>query len=228
MSKLESGLYGGMSGSVGSIVFSQARTLEGKVTTARKRVTPANPQTQEQTNTRNLLSAIVSALQRMNNVIWQERANRGFGELPGWQSLFKMIRSDATVNETTDPDVAQLLPNINGIDGELVSIEDFAAATGTASGEIDVTWTANTVGNANAGDQVQIMAVQRDFDVDNPEGRDVFASVDAARRDAEAFTITGLVTSETYTVYGWPVGAEGTSVEDEIGLADADGASSAA
>jgi hypothetical protein len=110
MARIRGGITGRPSGTVANIVFGAARTREGKVVTARERVTPSNPRTTEQTEQRNAFSASLARVKRWGPSFYQEDWNRAIGQLPGFQSLMSLLLSnvDKAAGLFTQPAVVPL------------------------------------------------------------------------------------------------------------------------
>ncbi len=119
MAKIEGGLHGKPKGSVANITYSEARGRNGKITTARQKVDPANPQTSAQQDQRNKFTEAQNLVQRIGADIYQGDFNRAVSDLPGFQSLQKIfldnIDASGVVSVPADINLGSLdhLPNLS-------------------------------------------------------------------------------------------------------------------
>lgn len=163
-------------GKIGDVVFSAWKGV-GYV---RQRVTPSNPNTSAQQAVRAALAAVVAGWQDME-AAFQTAFGAGASSLgiSGYNDWCK--RNATPVHDESglygprrDPDYAS---------GDFVIPTGAAAAAGSASGEIDVTWT-DPGGGADDSVAVLVWDVDQSLLVEQVQ--------DAALVSAETYTVTGL------------------------------------
>lgn len=150
----------------------------------RQRVIPANPQSDAQTAVRESLARCVDLWQSFQNqvkVVWN--AYYTAYRMSGFNGFMQVNRAD----EQT-PAILQLgRPN-----PDIDPATTFAAATGAAAGEIDLTWT----GGTQSADHKAYILTRK-------SGEDAFevADADTTLFSAGSLTLSGLTAGATYDVY---------------------------
>lgn len=92
MSKFPGGIFSKARGKTSGIVFSAARTRQGKLMTSRALVIPANPQTAPQQENRRVFDLVQRQVRLAGTGIYRNDFNRGVEDLPGYQSLISLLR----------------------------------------------------------------------------------------------------------------------------------------
>jgi hypothetical protein len=173
-------LVTGVSGKVKDTVFSR---WKGRAY-IRARVTPSNPQTVAQTAVRTSLARCVDLWQSFQTQIkaaWDLYASPY--SMSGYNKFVSANRADEQAGNEL-----QTSPLNSLVD----PADTFSAASGSGSGEIDLTWTGGTVG-----------AAYKAYVLVRVSGSDAFALADADTTlfSDGAYTITGLTPAATYQVY---------------------------
>ena len=150
----------------------------------RSRVTPANPNTSAQQAVRNSLARCVDLWQSFESQVkaaWNTYATPY--RLSGYNSFVGANRADEQAGN-----LLQATPE----NPDVLAATGFSAATGSGSGEIDLTWTDPGQG---AGYYAYVLV--------RKSGEDKFfvADHDNTLMSAESLTITGLTPGATYQVY---------------------------
>jgi len=150
----------------------------------RARVTPANPQSSAQTAVRNSLARVVSLWQSFQTQVkdaWDTYASPY--SVSGYNKFMSANRADEQAGSELET---------SPVNSDIDEASSFSAASGGASGEIDLTWAGGTVG---AGYYAYVI-VRKD-------GEDAFTVEDEATTlfSAGSLTLTGLTAGATYQVY---------------------------
>jgi len=150
----------------------------------RSRVTPANPQSAGQIAVRDSLARCVSLFQSVTAYMktnWNAWASPF--SISGYNGFVKLNRADEQAGN---------IIQMTAQDTVLVGPDTFAAASGSGSGEIDLTWTGGTTG-----------ADKYAYIVSRLDGTDVFVleESDTTLFSAGARTISGLSAGDTYQMY---------------------------
>lgn len=189
MARLTGGIFSNPSGSTGGITFGAARTRQGKVVTARQKVSPSNPDTPAQQVQRTKFSEALAITKAIGPTYYQNDWNRAVSQLPGFQSLQSiMLRNLDAVQDLTLPADVPL--------GDLTGPVDLLVVTGGAAGEIDVTYN-NAAGPGYTQNDAIIMI---SIPVAALDRVTVAAEVDQTTRAAGAEGINGLVAGADYIV----------------------------
>jgi len=182
------------SGSTGPVVFSR---WKGQAY-VRSRVTPANPQSEDQTTQRNYLSKVVAWWHDVKATLKDHITPLVAGEkLSEFNAFCK--RNVKDLADAADPRIIPLNTPVN-------PIEDLAASTGSGSGEIDLTW---SQASAAAADTILVLAER----TDTPAGQSgilVHEPDPAVNPDDEALTVDGLDANTEYDVYVLVLDSSGT------------------
>lgn len=93
MAKFAGNIFTKARGSIGSTTFSEARDRQGKVQTARQRVTPLNPQTPDQVSARDNMSDSVFMVRGILARDYAFNFNRSVSKLPAYQSLLSIYQN---------------------------------------------------------------------------------------------------------------------------------------
>jgi len=155
----------------------------------RRRVTPSNPQTTDQTTQRNRLKYAVAAWQDLNTDIkerWGEYATPY--QMSGYNQFCNY--NIPAMKHADDEDLIITPPN-----SDVAGPSDMAGATGSGAGEIDVTWSEGATG---AGVYIEIW-VAKEGTTFYEEGF-VVADHENTLASAGSATISGLTAGATYAV----------------------------
>lgn len=162
MSKFPGGIFSKARGKTSGIVFSAARTRQGKLMTSRALVIPANPQTPEQQSNRSVFDFVQRAVRSYGPAIYRTGFNRSVEDLPGYQSLLSIIRR--SYNESiADVWTAVFVPS-DTLLGDL-HFPDSIVITFTGTTDLNVTWSTETGENGAAGDTIHVIAAGQTVDV---------------------------------------------------------------
>jgi len=158
MAKFESGIFSKAAGSIGGVVFSKARTREGKLMTARERVIPTNPQTVPQQANRMNFKDTLNIVRTLGPGYYREDWDRSISQLPGYQSLFSVIsQSKSKVGTNIIVDDPQ--PDI--LLGELDTTS--IAFTPHSAVEFQASWNSTPVGNQQENDFLKAFFIGTDY-----------------------------------------------------------------
>lgn len=153
MAKIPGGITSRPSGKLGNIIFGAARTPEGKVATARERVTPSNPNTAAQQAQRSKFQQAVSVVQSIGPSIYQEDWNRSVGQLPGFQSWQSILLDNIDNSDVLQAPPTRPLGNLHYPDTHSFS-------TGPTAGEISVSWSTENGDNGTQQDPVILLLIE--------------------------------------------------------------------
>lgn len=174
MARLEAGIFSSPSGHNNGLVFGKGRTRNGKKTTVRELVRPANPRTNAQTAQRNRFTAALQILQAIGRSIYRFDWNNAVGDLPGYHSFLSRLIDALSMNGS------ELSPVAETTLGARHFPETFTATAGTD--EIEVSWSAELGEVGAANDEAVIIAVEAD-DQSGTFSRDVIVQETATRED---------------------------------------------
>lgn len=204
MARLEGGIFSRPRGKTGGVVFGAARTREGKQVTSRLLVSPSNPNTAAQQAQRGIFSYALWIVRKLGAAIYQVAWNRSVSQLPGFQSLMSIC-----MNNITSAGVFNGTPGDTNL-GTLTMPADMAAATGSGSGEVDLSWSTD-FDEGNASDTLTILCIDKIPDVGEVT-RDIQV-ITTPLRSAGSYTITGLEAGGDYRIAVYFEGASGESDE---------------
>lgn len=187
MSIVTGGIFGQVRGKSGGIVFSAARTKNGKVNTAKQFVIPANPNTPDQQTQRTKFSDSVAIIRQLGPSVYQSYWNRAVGQLPGYQSLVSLFKTnmDANASLSALPDIMQ---------GDLHFPATCTVAEGTP-GSIIVTTSTEAGTNGASTDVKNVIAIPV-LSLDRIPITNVLFSATSTRADATVTLTTTLTTSD--------------------------------
>ncbi len=150
----------------------------------RARVTPANPQTAGQTALRNSLSRCVD--------MWQSNVSKIKAAWNLYASPYSMSGYNKFMSANRADEQAGNELQTTPVNTDVLPADAFAAASGSGSGEIDLTWSGGTVG-----------ATYKAFVLVRKAGDDLFSveSDGAVLFSVGAVTLTGLSAGISYQVY---------------------------
>jgi hypothetical protein len=153
MAIITGGLHGRPGGKLGGVVYSAARTREGKVVTAREKVDPAYSNTPDQIIQRNIFKEALYATRYLTAAVWQEDWNRSIGQLPGFQSMMSIImnNTDASEDFTAPPDTP--LGNLH------FPITAAYPNHASPTNQIDMTWSTELGLNGTANDTLEAFCI---------------------------------------------------------------------
>lgn len=103
MSLHTGGIFSRARGKLSGVVFSEVRTRKGKGMISRELVIPANPNSPGQQEVRSRFSAVKQALKAYTRDSYQEILDRGYGNLPGYQTFEKMLLNSLNIDGTVSP-----------------------------------------------------------------------------------------------------------------------------
>lgn len=155
MAKQTGGILGTPSGKIAGIIFSSARGRQGKVVTAREKVSPANPKTPAQVLQRNKFAACVDLVKRWGPSLYQTDWNRSVGQLAGFNSVMSIwlaVISDLLVYAV--PPVTPL--------GDLHKPATISFGDGSSAGQVSVDWSTELGANGTAADLAVFIAQRQD------------------------------------------------------------------
>jgi len=159
MAKFESGIFSKAAGSIGGVVFSQARTREGKKMTARERVIPTNPQTAPQQANRMNFKDTLNIVRTLGTGYYREDWDRSISQLPGYQSLFSFIsQSKSMVGTNIIVDDPQPDIQLGELDPTSIAFTPLSAI------EFQASWNSIPVGNQQPKDFLKAFFIGTDFD----------------------------------------------------------------
>lgn len=213
MARHEGGIFSRPRGKTGGLVFGAARTREGKMVTSRLLVAPSNPNTAAQQAQRGKFSYALDIVRMIGADVYQSDWNRAISQLPGFQSWMSILMGmvDAAGEISANGPEIRL--------GTLTKLVDYSAATGAASGELDLTWDA-AVAEGSASDTLVAIAISYQ-DAGPTYPRDVQIHT-GTLRSAEAYTFTGLQAGIDYYVYAYFRGEVGSAYEGMLSPAQCD------
>jgi hypothetical protein len=204
MARLEGGIFSRPRGKTGGVVFGAARTREGKMVTSRLLVSPSNPNTAAQQAQRGIFKYALWLVRTIGSAIYRVDWNRAISQLPGFQSLMSVFMN----NLTSAGQMSLAIETVNL--GTLDVPDALAVSTGSASGELDVTWGA-TVVTGSASDTLVLIAMS-----EFPDAGEVTRQVEintAQLRSGGSYTFTGLTGGAEYVVAAYCRGAAGSAYE---------------
>lgn len=175
MAKVDGGLHGNPKGSVGGITYSEARGREGKVTTARQKVSPSNPQTGAQQDQRNAFRHAQNLIQDLGQEIYSNDFNRAVGDLPGFQAL------QSVMTDVTDQDGLVSVPDTINI-GSLDGLVNPSLTVSETTPNVSLSYDADTGELGTAQDEVVAAAFKASLESD--DSRLVAKSVAQTTRDS--------------------------------------------
>lgn len=181
MAKIPGGITSRPAGKVGNIVFGAARTAEGKVATARQLVSPSNPDTPAQQSQRSKFDRSLDIVQDLGPAIYQDDWNRAVGQLPGFQSWMSVLLNNMDGNLDLSPPPVRPLGNLHFPDSA-------SAATGTATGEIDVSFSTESGDNGTSSDELVVVSIEAGDPLSGD--RETVTQIANVTRSAGADTIT--------------------------------------
>lgn len=152
MGRLEAGIFSTISGNNNGLVFGKARTRDGKKTTVRQKVNPANPRTEGQVNQRNRFTAALQIVQLLGRNIWAIAWSNVIGGLAGFQALMSRFTDALSADGTTLSAVAATTL------GNLSFPSSFSASAGVD--QIDVSWDITPGDPGDASDIATVIAVE--------------------------------------------------------------------
>jgi hypothetical protein len=204
MAIVTGGLHGSPKGKLAGITYGAARTREGKVVTARQKVSPSNPNTSAQQAQRNAFSDAKDITRSHGPTIYTDVWNRAVGQLPGFQSMMSYYLNN--IDSSGDISVPSDLSL-----GDLHFPNTFSFATGGAAGEVDLSWSTETGSNGTNSDTITWLAVPKArADRDSSY---IQHSATATTRSAGSLTISGLKAATTYIISVYFEGA-GTAADN--------------
>lgn len=158
MSKFPGGIFSKARGKVSGIVFSSARTRQGKLMTARELVIPANPKTDQQQANRSMFKSIQEMVRSVGPSVYRTHWNRGVEDLPGYQSLLSLVRRSYDLTDVFEGDFIAEARNTNPqtLLGDLFS-PSIIQCLESSSTSIEVTWDTWGGLNGDASDTVNIL-----------------------------------------------------------------------
>lgn len=160
MAKQTGGILGTPSGKIAGIIFSSARSRQGKVVTAREKVSPANPKTPGQVLQRNKFSSCVDLTKRWGPSIYQVDWNRSVGQLAGFNSVMSIWLG------VIDDLLIYAVPPVTPL-GDLHNPSGIIFTAGGASGQVKATWSIELGANGTDADKAIVIAQREDSSTGN-------------------------------------------------------------
>lgn len=175
MAYLPAGIYGPGRGKVGGTVLSEARTLWGKMGTAREYNIPTDPKTPDQLKQRERFRVAGTEAGMFGSGFYQRAWNNGLGLNAGYQSLVSYLisqlkESGATWNWKLSLSPKTLGPVYNGAP---------TAAVAGASGKVKITWDTTIVGDFCAATDPLTLVIAHETEMCN-QNPSYFKAVPAA------------------------------------------------
>jgi hypothetical protein len=170
------------------VVYGAGRSKYKKLSASREFVIPANPKTTGQVNVRNRLSITVETVKLIGGAIYTFDWNRAVRQLPGFQSLIKLINN--ATNKTTHVLSAPAAVSLGK--------RHFPATWSAAAGVdvITVTWSTEDGYIGADTDEVTIIAISTAAPT-APANRTVTIDQSAVRSDGTIdITATGVSTGD--------------------------------
>ena len=187
--KITGGLHGRVSGSIGGIVYSSARTRTGKVVTAREWVMPKEITDSDVLKQRIIFACSVYACRYLGSGLWQDNFNRSIGQLPGFQSMMSIILKN------TDRDTRDFSAPPNTPLGSLYTAGITFTQHGSVGGSITASWSTALGPDGTAADIVNFFGIQVVGSVEGVRGA-VDWSTTAIRGDGSVDIPTGSSTTD--------------------------------
>lgn len=199
MSKFPGGIFSKARGKTSGIVFSAARTREGKVMTSRGLTIPANPQTPLQQGNRGIFEYCQQAVRSYGRDIYHNDWNRGVSDLPGYQSLISLLKRRYWLDSYGASAFYAVWTgdNPDTLLGELHFPETFLAAQ-VGLNQIQLNWSTELGQQGSADDELIAIAAKQWVDED--------------REGWYSYTITGAKRGDGSQLFTAPSGA-GNEVE---------------
>lgn len=161
MSKFPGGIFSKASGQVSGLVFSQARTRQGKLMTARQLVIPTNPKTFAQQNNRYAQRIATQMVTTLGPGIYRTDWDEAEGLNAGYASLLSIIRQNYKAWNVVDPDFAarfEAAPQTTQL-GDL-HFPDTVTGDSPSNGVIDLTWSTENGSNGSPTDTAVAVIIQ--------------------------------------------------------------------
>jgi len=168
---------------VADMVFSKWRGINY----VRSRVTPSNPNTQAQQDVRNSLARCVDMWQGLTAVWKAGWAYVASGK--SYSGYNRMCSENRAKEEAQNPITASPATDVT-------SLDTFTAATGTATKEIDITFTPGTI---PAGSKLQVFARETSLVADKTVVSETF---EIAAGQTSPQTLTMAKATEDYVLHG--------------------------
>jgi len=191
--KVFGGLHGRVSGSIGGIVYSAARTRQGKVVTAREWVMPGEITDSKVIAQRLIFKQALYAVRYLGAGLWQADFNRGIGQLPGFHSMMSIVL------KASDRDTLEMEPPPDTPLGSLYSPLITMETHGSVAGSVTATWGGGLGPNGTDADVLNVFGIERDGTEEGVRGGLDFAAT-AVRSDLTLDIATG--SSGTHWVIG--------------------------
>jgi hypothetical protein len=156
MAKQSGGLLGRPSGSIAGIVFGSARSRQGKIVTAREKVSPSNPNTASQQTQRGKFGNALSTVKAIGPSIYQDDWNRAVSQLPGFQSWMSLVLNNLDASSVLSAPADVNLGNLH-----FPSTGPTLSAGG--AGEITVEWSNELGDNGTAADVAVLVGINADL-----------------------------------------------------------------
>jgi hypothetical protein len=188
MAKLTGGLHGRVAGMIGGIVYSSARSRQGKVNTAREFVMPKKITDSKVLKQRIIFSCTLYAVRYLGAGLWANDFNRGIGQLPGFHSMMSIILKN------TDRDTRVLSEPPDTPLGSLYAPTVTFATHGATPGSITVSWPGSLGPNGTAADVLNFFGIEADGTADGVRGA-VDWTTSAVRSDLTVDIPTGSSTT---------------------------------
>lgn len=200
MAKVKGGLHGELNGSIGNITYSSARTADGKVTTARQKSDPSNPQTPDQQEQRGQFALSQKATSALGSAIYTDDWDRVLGNLPGFQGMVKMFLDNAEQGPILKAPARQNL-------GSLAGVANLSVTAAPSSDEISLSWDSDSGDNGTANDELVAAAIEAD--PDDPRDPNVVRSIGQVTRSSTSHTLSVVHESaDSYLVMTYLRGAD--------------------
>ncbi len=155
MAKQTGGLLGRPSGSIAGIVFGSARSRQGKVVTAREKVSPSNPDTADQQTQRNKFKSCLDIVKAIGPSVYQTDWNRAVSQLPGFQSWMSLM-----LNSMSDERVLSPFSDVSL--GVLHTPATFTVSNGEEAGYTHVVWSDELGSNGTDADVAVVITILSD------------------------------------------------------------------
>lgn len=154
MAILTGGLHGRVKGMIGGLIYSSARSREGKIVTVREWVMPGEITDSDVLKQRLIFKCTLHAVRYLGESLWQADFNRAIGQLPGFHSMMSIIlkSTDRDTREFSEPPDTPL--------GSLYAPIVTFTTHGTTGGSIIATWPGALGPNGTDADVLNFFGVE--------------------------------------------------------------------
>lgn len=187
MSKFPGGIFSKASGQVSGLVFSQARTRQGKLMTARQLVIPTNPKTFAQQNNRYAQKIATRMVTQLGPGIYREDWDESEGLNAGFASMLSIIRQNYKASGVIQPDFASAWVSVppQTTLGDLHT-PDSVSITEPSDEIFRVSWSTENGTNGSPSDQAVVLLFEGASSPISTGEVEAVAVLNAVRSDGQA------------------------------------------